>query len=301
LGFGSVGRQVLDTQASNQKAREATVTSDNAGYLVYGPYTDNQPENQVYIASFNLKTRNNSLTDNVVRIDASNPGGTSQYVFRDIKGTDFSANNQWQTFDLKFNKKVGGVMEFRVYFNDKADILSDYVEVSPDNSTEVVYEAESLYTGQASAVVTDATASGGKVVKATIVSSLGIVDPWATTCPRPVGYIYHIGDDFCQYQQEHVVVYGPYTIDQAQGNYEVTFRLKHSNVTNNKVLALIDAYNPGGTGDYVYSELDRTEFGTDYTDVTLTYYRTGDGVMEYRVFYTNVADVYLDKITVKKI
>ncbi len=300
-GLGQVGRQVLDTQASNQLAREATVTGDNAGYLVYGPYTDTQPENQVYVASFRLKTRNNSVSDNVAIVDVNNPGGTSQYVYKNIKGTDFSANNQWQTFDLKFNKKTGGVLEFRVYFTDKADILSDYVEITPDNTNEIVYEAESLFTGPASQVVTDANASGGKVVKAAVIPSLGIVNPYAAECPRPAGYVYKIGDNFCEYSTNQVVVYGPYTIDQAQGNYEVTFRLKHSSTGTTSNLALIDIFNNGGTGTYVYSELNKTKFGTDYTDVTLNYYRTGDGVMEYRVFYTNIADVYLDKITVKKI
>lgn len=301
FGVGSVGRQVIDSQASNQMAREATVTSNNAGYLVYGPYTDTQPENQVYVATFNLKTRNNSLNDIVARVDVNNPGGTSQYVFRDIKGTEFSANNQWQTFNLKFNKKAGGVLEFRVFFTDKADILSDYVEIAPDTSTELIYDAESLYTGPAATVIDDALASGGKAVKISLIPSLGVVDPALLVCPRPIGYVYHIGDDFCQYQHEHVGVYGPYTVEQAQGNYEVTFRLKHSATGTSKNLALIDIYNPGGTGEYVYRELDRTEFGTDYTDVTINYYRTGDGVMEYRVFYTNITDVYVDKITVRKI
>jgi len=301
FGPFNIGRQVLDFDASNEMAREATVTSDNMGYIVYGPYTDNQPENAVYTATFRLKTRDNGVQGSVARIDVNNPGGTSQYVYRNIKGVDFNANNEWQSFDLKFNKQTGGTMEFRVWFYDTADILSDYVEVSPFDANEVVYEAENLFTGSAANVIADANASGGEVVKAEMIPGLGQVLPNASFCPRPLGYIYKISDDFCEYNGSHVVVYGPYTVDQAQGNYEVTFRIKRADTGSGNMLASIDVFNPGGSGQYVYKNLTQQDFGTDYTDVTLNYYRTGDGVMEYRLFYNNITDVYIDNITVKKI
>jgi hypothetical protein len=51
----------------------------------------------------------------------------------------------------------------------------------------------------------------------------------------------------------------------------------------------------------VVREINHIEFVTDYTDVSLTHHRTGEGNMEYRVFTYNQADIYVDKVTVNKI
>lgn len=277
--FGSVGKVVLDPTASNSKAREATVSTDAPGYVVYGPYSDDQPINNVYTATFKLKTRNNSLSSGVAKIEVFNSGGTSVWVYKDIKGSDFSANNTWQDFNLNFSRQPGGNLEFRVWFYDTADITVDKVTVTPFGIDPVIYQAEnmSVKSGVAS-IINDANAEGSKAVKALANN---------TACDIIPGFCY--------------MVYGPYTVDQAPGNYEVTFRVKRGSTITGETLATVDAVNNGGSGVYVSKDLNMTNLGTDYTDVKLNFYRTGEGTMEYRVYFNNKTDITVDKITVKKI
>jgi len=278
--FGAVGNVALDSAASGQRAREATTAVNNAGFVLYGPYTDDQPAGDTYTAKFMLKTRNNSIASPIARIDINNNGGPSPYVFKDIKGTDFNANNTWQEFSINFNRLTGGNMEYRVWFYDLADVLVDKVSIVPFDNASVTYQAESMFTKNGvSSVIDDASAQGGKAVKANKNNNI---------CTTFADYCY--------------VVFGPYTVDQGPGNYQVTFRMKHSPVTAlSAPIARIEALNNGGSGDFVVKDITRSDFGTDYSDVSLTFYRTGEGNMEYRVFTYNQADIYVDQVTVTRI
>ena len=277
--FGVTGNIALDVTASNNKVREATVTSNNAGYMVYGPYGDDQPADNIYTAKFRLKTRNNSIDAPVATIDVHNNGGPSTFVWKDIKGTDFSANNEWQEFDLNFNRLPGGNMEFRVWFHDLADVLVDKIDIVPFDDASVVYQAEDMFMKDGvSEIVDDVDAINGQAVMSS--ADNVICDTFANYC---------------------FVVFGPYSVDQGVGNYEATFRIKHGPVTTGGALARIEADNNGGSGDYVVRDINQIDFGTEYTDVTLNFYRTGEGNMEYRVFTYNNADIYVDQITVNRI
>jgi hypothetical protein len=278
--LGAVGNVGFDVNASGQRTREATVTADPAGYVVYGPYVDEQPVGGVYTAHYYLKTSNNTTGSNVARIDVNNPGGSSVYVFRDVKGTDFSAANTWQDFTLNFNRQSGGNLEFRVWFADVADLAVDRVEVQPLTQTTFVYQAENLSTKSGvGSVVSDSQADGSKAVKAPGGNSVCSVFP-----------------DYCY------VVFGPYTVDQATGNYQVTYRLKKGSSSSPSSVARVEALNDDGSGTFVVKDVKGYELSnTDYTDITLNYYRTGAGTMEYRVYSYNLTDIYVDKITVTKI
>ncbi len=268
-----VGHVILDTTASNGKAREATWVSNGAGYLVYGPYSDDQPTNNTYKATFRLKCNPTYSNENVARIEVNNPGGTSPFVIKSIKGTDFSSANTWTDFSLVFNRRPGGTMEFRVYTTDVADIISDKVTVTKFSSDSITYQAEDQMRSVGT-VLNDATADGGKSVIAESGSGPGFMS------------------------------YGPYTLDQSMGNYGVIFRLKKEvSASSNTSLIRIEAVNNDGGGTYVWRDIAARSIGTDYTDFSLYFYRTGAGNMEYRVYYYDAEgiDVTLDKITVNKI
>ncbi|MBU0648361.1 hypothetical protein KJ855_04245 [Patescibacteria group bacterium] len=283
--YGAIGGKAYDSQASGNfpnNTREATVTSDNQGYVVYGPYSDDQPANNAYTATFRLKTRDNSSSEKIARIEVYNPfKETPLLAFKELKGTDFAANDTWQDFGLNFNRLAGGNLEFRVWFFDVADILSDKVSITEFNNNSVTYEAENMYIGAGiGQVITDANASDNQAVQATKDNALCGVFP---------GSCY--------------VVYGPYTVDQDQGNYEAVFRIKRGFVPGpGDPLARVEVVNNGGTGEFKTQTLYITDFnGEDYTDITLNFYRTGDGNMEYRVYSFNNADITVDKVTVNKI
>lgn len=280
--YGATGNIALDVNSVNGKAREATVASNNQGFVVYGPYTDDQPIDRAYTATFSVKTRNNSSNSPVARIEVSNPGGEGGvWVQKDILGRDFLANNTYQDFSVNFTRLAGGTIEYRVWFYDVADILVDQVKVTPFDNSQVIYEAENLLLKDGvSSIISDSAASNGKAVKAS--SGNAICDTFSGYC--------HL-------------VYGPYTVDQNQGNYQATFRLKKTGQQQvNLPLARIEIVNPGGSGEYIYQDLSNGDFnGDEYAEFTLNFYRTGEGTMEYRVFTYNVADITVDKITVNKI
>jgi hypothetical protein len=269
--YGEIGNIALDPTASNAKAREATVVSNSKGYLVYGPYSDDQPTGSVYTASFRLKTRNNSRIENIARVEVYNPGGTSQYVSKEIKGIDFSEINTWQDFNLNFARRTGGSLEFRVYFYDLADILSDKVTVTTFTTDPVVYQAEQQLTGVGK-IITDASADGGYAMMSNAIDGSGYL------------------------------VFGPYTVDQAPGNYEVIYRIKRGNAASNTNRQIrLDVVNDNGSGTHVWKDLLAKDIKTGYTDISVFYYRTGEGNMEYRVYTDGLTDITLDSITVKKI
>ena len=279
--FGSTGNVGFDVSASGSKDREATVTNNNQGYVVYGPYTDDQPINKTYTATFRLKTNNNSSSTPIAKIEVFNPGGDSFWVQKDIKGNDFTAANNWQDFSINFTRMAGGTVEYRVWFYDIADIYVDKVSVVPFTTNPVVYEAENLKTKSGVAtIISDSNSSGGLAVKA------NKNNPICDTFP---GYCH--------------IVYGPYSVDQYPGNYQATFRIKRGNASTNTPLVRIEAVNQNDGGEYVFKDLTYNDFTADntYTDISLNFYRTGYGVMEYRVFTYNNADITVDKVTVTRI
>jgi hypothetical protein len=270
-GYSNIGRVILDSTASNSKAREATFSTDRSGYVVYGPYSDDQPAGNVYTATFRLKSRSNNRNDDVARIEVYNPSDPSSYVAKNIKGIDFSSTNIWQDFSINFARQQGGTLEFRVYSYGIADILSDKVTVANFSSDLITYQAENQLRS-VGAVISDATADGGSSVLADSGNGQGYMS------------------------------YGPYTVDQPRGNYQVQFRLKKEvSVSTYTPLVRIEIVNQNGNGTYVWKDLTSRDLKSDYNDFSLYFYRTGEGSMEYRVYFYDALDVTLDKITVSKI
>ena len=122
------GQIVKDNLVSGGKFRQSTVDTTEAGWMVYGPYTKDQPEGQ-YTAKFRLKTAENSTDDLIAIISVFNFGGSGVEEAMPIFGTDFSAVNSWHDFTIDFTRVNEGVMEYRVYFTDIADVSVDFVEI----------------------------------------------------------------------------------------------------------------------------------------------------------------------------
>jgi len=126
--LANTGRIISENTASGQKARQASIVEDEAGWIQFGPYTSEQKEGN-FTATFRLKTNDNSSSEAVAWIGAYNFGGTGVEETRPIWGTDFESTDTWQNFTVDFQRIDEGLMEYRIFFTDQADITVDYVEV----------------------------------------------------------------------------------------------------------------------------------------------------------------------------
>jgi Tol biopolymer transport system component len=122
-----IGTQQDDPEASGGQTVYAG-KSDQAGFLVYGPYKSYAPSD--YVASFRLKTDHIKLKEPIVAIDVVTDTGQIVLMKSELKGTDFPKDNLYQEFQLSFSLKESKTLEFRVYSFARANIWVDKVTVT---------------------------------------------------------------------------------------------------------------------------------------------------------------------------
>ncbi|MFA4930649.1 MAG: lamin tail domain-containing protein [Patescibacteria group bacterium] len=127
--FQATGQIVGDVTATANKAVQALTNDHSQGWMVYGPYTQDQSSGN-YQACFYLKVNDNSSSAPVMRINAYNSGGTGLEIDRDIAGGEFLGTNEWQEFCLPFTRTANGTMEYRVWFYDVTDVVVDNVIIN---------------------------------------------------------------------------------------------------------------------------------------------------------------------------
>jgi hypothetical protein len=116
----------------------ANTAADATGTLSYGPYARDLPAGR-YEAVYRMMIDNNSADSLVVlRVDVndygmSTPGcGGCTVAARDIRRTDFAAAGAYQEFVLPFTwPGIGHALEMRTYWQDRAYVRQDWVEVRP--------------------------------------------------------------------------------------------------------------------------------------------------------------------------
>lgn len=159
------GRVVIDTLASGNMSVEAKVGRETEGTIQFGPYdATNLVNGKLYKAVFRLKTKDNTNANYIGLVDVY-AGSTGFRKTLEIKGTDFSANDQFQDFSINFSKPIDvNDLEYRVVFYAKSDLLVDKVKLI-DGVTEglPVYESEKL-PNPVGKIVSDVSASSGKAV-----------------------------------------------------------------------------------------------------------------------------------------
>ena len=93
------------------------------------------------------------------------------------------------------------------------------------------------------------------------------------------------------------LVYGPY-IPLPPGDYSVQFRIKTTRNAPNNAIAILDVC--GHSGQKIYSQRDITgdDFKTrgKYEIFTLYFHLKEKDNLEWRVYFTGLADVWVDKI-----
>lgn len=125
VGGQPVGQVINDAAALNGWAMQATVAADPAGAWSSGPIT--LPAPRQYRAYFRLKVSDNTISNQVARLEViDNQSGALLGLHR-LYGTDFRSNNTYQEFHADFNYPTAIPIIFRLVFLDSAGITLDRV------------------------------------------------------------------------------------------------------------------------------------------------------------------------------
>lgn len=122
----------------------AQMEQHGAGHMLYGPYVANIPSG---IHDITFKAMIGSVSgadDQVALLDVYSPSLDQVVASKELKRSDFAAANAYEDFtliDIPFS--LGSTYEFRVYFNDAADIKVDHVRL--DMPEQVASETNGIY------------------------------------------------------------------------------------------------------------------------------------------------------------
>jgi len=100
---------------------------------------------------------------------------------------------------------------------------------------------------------------------------------------------------------EGYILYGPY-VNFPKGIYKIAFNLKTNNNTTSSTVAVLDVVSHKGKKEHGKLNILGTDFKTsgEYEDFTFTFtIKHAASDIEFRLYYTAKADVYLDKFIVE--
>ena len=139
---GLTGQIDADTSSPHLVSRRTDSASSPGSQLIYGPYVKLYPGQ--YRAMFRLKV-SQRLQEPVAFVDVVGDEGKTLFASRIINASDFTKEDQWQTFTLPFaiehapEKKI----EFRVRYEGGAVLWCD--EVKYEFSKELFTEIQEIY------------------------------------------------------------------------------------------------------------------------------------------------------------
>ena len=108
---------------------------DNAGHMLYGPYTSALLPSQRYTASYTLNVDHNASSATAATIDVRNATSGSVLSSRAINRTEFEKTFTYQDFTTDFmTSAVGGQHEFRLWWHDNTGMVADRVRVGEPRS-----------------------------------------------------------------------------------------------------------------------------------------------------------------------
>lgn len=125
------GKVIKDANSSGGKALNYVPGILPEGWAQFGPYKVDNANVVVggrYRAAFKLRTDNNTVSDVIALVNVYNSEKDLNYVLP-VRGTDFTAANQYQEFVVDFPMADKDMMEFRVYVTGKGQLTMDKVSV----------------------------------------------------------------------------------------------------------------------------------------------------------------------------
>ncbi len=192
---------------------------------------------------------------------------------RIVSANEFSEDNRYQDLTLYFKKTSTEDVSYSVYSYQSVDVTVDSIKVTDlgaDNNFSKTYEAEnySIMTGE---VVDD---GGATAVKSSATSRFAALLSWSVN-----------------------------SLEQRSGDFKAEFYLKVADNTQNQKIGRIEVYDRS-TGAFLYTEFiyaDDARFTdtTEYHVFETPSFTTGaDAVVDYRVKFYSVPDLYYDKVVV---
>ena len=104
--------------------------SDSPTAMVYGPYDTTYGQGH-HTVQFKLMVDNNSGSDVIGSLDVVTGFGGNVLATRQIRRSDFTAANQWQTFTLQFDNPCFGYFEARVWWAGNANMKFAQLTITP--------------------------------------------------------------------------------------------------------------------------------------------------------------------------
>ena len=106
------------------------VGSDSPTAMVFGPYDTTYGQGH-HTAQFKLMVDNNSGSDVVATLDVVTGYGGNVLATRQVRRSDFTSANQWQTFTLQFDNPCFGTFEARVWWAGNANLKFAQLTITP--------------------------------------------------------------------------------------------------------------------------------------------------------------------------
>ncbi len=135
--YSSTGHPIADESSSSKIVRLAT-PDDPVGLLTFGPFC-RVCRPGAYTVRFALRSSLDTPDDVVARLEVG-AFNQNSLAYRELKGTDFTDPNAYQTFDLAVDFDLSDIsayrmdrLQFFVRFNGKAEVRVDYIELIPES------------------------------------------------------------------------------------------------------------------------------------------------------------------------
>lgn len=97
-------------------------------FILFGPYISLSAGK--YKVSYRLKVGENKDKRSIASLSIVANQANKLFVFRDLKGTDFAADNEYQDFDLEFDTFGGRDFEFRVRYFGNREFFVDRITLT---------------------------------------------------------------------------------------------------------------------------------------------------------------------------
>lgn len=273
---------IADPEATTKKAMYA---NKEKNHHLAGPYRLFPPG--MYKVIYKLKTDGSAIGDHIVTVDVSKTGTKLRFAIKKICGVDFNESNVYQKFVLPLYLKRAERLETRIFTNRKANVWVDSVTVK-----ELTDESE--FQELIEKAGHRLTSSGQLVSKYPRIYSFNELEKFTN------GKGVRDNDSIEGYAILNGSVWGPYE-ELAEGEYVASFRLKVDNNKYDREVAMIDVAE-GGTGKpFTRKSLLQTDFTSqdEYQIFTLAFTLDKTTQLEFRVFYKNSTNLWVDNMTVE--
>ena len=273
---------IADPKSSTKKAMYA---SKERNHHIAGP--SRLFPSGIYKVIYRLRTDGTVIGDHIVAVDISKTGTNSKYVTKEIYGADFDESIAYQEFVLPLYLERAERLETRIFTNRKANVWVDSITVK-ELKDELEFRE---LMGKAGYRL---TSSGQLVSKHPRVYSFNELEEFSN------GKRVRDNNSMEGYAILNGNTWGPYE-EFPEGKYVASFRLRVDNNKYDKEVAIIDVA-VGGTGKpFIRKSLLQTDFTSqdEYQIFTLAFTLDRTTQLEFRVFYENSANLWIDNITVE--